>query len=895
MKKLEIWSKTAHMAAALLVAGAGLMPMTSCEQFDDSELKQQITDINDRLTALETEMDAQLTALKAIVDGKTTILSCLLDEETGMYTITLSDKENTVIEIPAAGNEVVPVISFIEEDGVKYWATVGEGGVKTPITDAKGNKLKLEADIPAIALGEDGGWMVSSDGANWTGLGVNSENAAIFSKVENKENSVIFTLADGIELEVNKYRGDAASFYPLVGTQYFDAGEEKTVEFSLDGIVNIAVQEVPYGWYAKTTKSELTIRAPKADAADADQSGTIKILGVTAEGKSFISEVFVKIGTSNFTFTVNKSDMTVNITSGSGSFIYGAMLIDEFNAQTISDGFANYSAPSYIEANGNVSDKPLADILMSEPKSGYTYVVWAAKYSSNNYGDISVAVSDIESSKPISMLNVSFEAADITYDDMSLVIKVTGADDFVRGCFPVSEGIEPFFETLISTATANEYWDGTNSSAMYEGTLSGLSYGTSLLPDTEYVIYALPIVDGKEIKDYTVDDFYYIEKTTLDIHSGNSITLSVSEPECSVNSIIADITPSIKPYKLYSVWMSKEDYGKFETEEAVIMDILTSVALYENYEKPGTYQLRANNLVSGTEGYILSLALMQNGEYAFLATPANVKARTWSTVTLALGDAEVGANSVAIPYTVSGEISKLVYLNLSETDFNNNGGYQGWEKDVTVMQSYLASLEYVDNYNTYMLEGESLPQDNKLVIQNLSAGVDYVFYMIAVDKDENPTYGVELLYTPGVPADKIIRTTDTEKYEFGKPDVAISNYDASGFISYEVTVTPGNDCKEYYVATLENYLYSDNDWRLAFYNTMSVDNFYKFGPYSETKNVKFEFISETASLCIVWIDSNDMYHETWMQPVSDLGTAGGGESEGGEISEDGSAGDNPRF
>ena len=256
------------MAAALLVAGAGLMPMTSCEQFDDSELKQQITDINDRLTALETEMDTQLAALQAIVDGKTTILSCLLDEETGMYTITLSDKENTVIEIPAVGNEMVPVLTYIEEEGVKYWATVSEGGVKTAMTDAAGNKIPVEAETPVLKLGENGEWMVSADGSSWTSLGVTSENAAIFAKAEETETSVIFTLADGTELEVNKFDAAEADIYPLVGKQFFDAGEERIIEFVLEGISNIAVMEVPAGWHAVTTRSSLTVTAPAADDTD---------------------------------------------------------------------------------------------------------------------------------------------------------------------------------------------------------------------------------------------------------------------------------------------------------------------------------------------------------------------------------------------------------------------------------------------------------------------------------------------------------------------------------------------------------------------------------------------------------------------------------------------------
>ena len=135
------------MAAALLVAGAGLMPMTSCEQFDDSELKQQITDINDRLTALETEMDTQLAALQAIVDGKTTILSCLLDEETGMYGVTYMDRTmlNGKIMINTDSEEVDKIFVGCA-GGIDFKAhfAYDSGEVVAPASDMQILKIELK-------------------------------------------------------------------------------------------------------------------------------------------------------------------------------------------------------------------------------------------------------------------------------------------------------------------------------------------------------------------------------------------------------------------------------------------------------------------------------------------------------------------------------------------------------------------------------------------------------------------------------------------------------------------------------------------------------------------------------------------------------------------------------
>ncbi len=901
MKKLEIWSKAAHMAAALLVTGIGLVPMTSCDQFDDSELKQQITDINDRLTALETEMDTQLAALQAIVDGKTTILSCLLDEETGMYTITLSDKENTVIEIPAVGNEIVPVLTYIEEDGVKYWATVSEGGAKTAITGAGGEKIPVEAETPVLQLGENGEWMVSA-GGTWTSLGVTSENVAIFAKAEETETSVIFTLADGTELEVNKFDATEADIYPLVGKQFFDAGEERIIEFVLEGISNIAVMEVPAGWHASTTRSSLTVTAPAADDADADIAGVVKILGVTADGKSFISEVYVEVGEPALEITVSPdqtADITVMANLGyDNSVFYGVMPISEYSPEAVVDGL-NDGSLMYEMTQTSVTDKPLSEILGADLEENTVYIVWAVVSSWSGY------TADDVYSASYQPIKVTFEFTSIKFDDVQMSVNVSGTNDFVPGFIIKDEGAQTFDDILAAVALEGS-WPFRNYGPTYNGSLLYYgSYGdTPLVPGSDYIVYALPLIDGKDIAAYTADDFFYKEISVPDITAGGSVTPQITELATSMSSVSAQIVAD-GAYKVYAQWIPKAEYEAFADEAAIVAQVTASVALFE------PYSFSINSLEAGEEGYLVAVAVDNDAKYAVASQEANLKTLTWSeTTSIALGDVEIGMSSVKIPYTVTGgSVTGLKYVNMTAEEFPQVGGAIGWERDLTVMEKYLAAVE-PDQYGSVQYGVtiipdqygmNPLPEDNVINIDYLSAGREYVFYLVALDENGLPTKGVECTYTPGIEPSLIMRDTDAD-YQKGKPTVTLKSascyndmYPYESFYDITVDITMPAECSEYYLCPLDASMTSD--WVNALYYVLSNAQYSGIYATSSSSDVIIPFIVYGGYIGLVWKDTDGMYHQTELTTCDYqfLGIPAPGSTGGsGESGDEGIAGDNER-
>ena len=132
-----------------LMMGIALAACTP-EAYDDTAIKEQIDNLDDRLTkveedlaTLELNVNAMKTLAEALKSGKYIETVVALEDETG-YTITFSDGSSIVIKNGAKGDKgetgaagstgaagqdgVTPTITVKEIDGVLYWFINGEQG-----------------------------------------------------------------------------------------------------------------------------------------------------------------------------------------------------------------------------------------------------------------------------------------------------------------------------------------------------------------------------------------------------------------------------------------------------------------------------------------------------------------------------------------------------------------------------------------------------------------------------------------------------------------------------------------------------------------------------------------------------------------------------------------------
>lgn len=253
MKKnfTDFFARTGRAIAAAVIALAPVALSCSPDELT-GDLEDRVNDLENRVTELESQMAEQIEALQGLAGG-TTVVSCTLDEETGIYTVVFSDGK--VIEVANAG-EGSSIIGVTEQDGKYYWTIGGElmtdAGEPVPVSVTPGIRVNPETNI----------WEVSPDGETWLSTEITAtEGASIFAKVEDDEDFVYFTLADGSSLKVAKEKDFICE--PLSGKQYFNAGETKTLKLNLSNVEKTTVTK-PEGWKASVSGDVLSITDRKS-------------------------------------------------------------------------------------------------------------------------------------------------------------------------------------------------------------------------------------------------------------------------------------------------------------------------------------------------------------------------------------------------------------------------------------------------------------------------------------------------------------------------------------------------------------------------------------------------------------------------------------------------------
>lgn len=250
--------------STLLLAVSGLF--ISCE-YDDSELKNRLGSLENRVTKLEKlckENNTNIASLQTIVEVLNTqdyIVSVspisFGGEEVG-YTITFAKHDPITIYHGQNGAGVTaPVIGAKEEGGVYYWTIDGEW-----LLDENDNKLRVSGEkgetgekgevgdvgekgetgdkgdkgeagvTPQLKIEEDYWWISYDNGATWTQLekatgedGAKGDTGdSMFQSVTYDEQSVYFTLADGTMITIDRISKDEATSGLENGYAWVDLG-----------------------------------------------------------------------------------------------------------------------------------------------------------------------------------------------------------------------------------------------------------------------------------------------------------------------------------------------------------------------------------------------------------------------------------------------------------------------------------------------------------------------------------------------------------------------------------------------------------------------------------------------------------------------------------------------
>ena len=247
----KIFTTLKSVVAVALIAAMTLA--ASCS-YDDSAIKERVSNVEkdlaaltQRVEALEKKLQSEVDALKALIDGQVVVVDVVTDAE-GNQTIKLSDgKEITVLAPVACDHECTPC----DCDPLQYRVI-------------------------------DGVLEVSADGENWVAVNGVAAECVVANIVLNEDGTATITLANGEEFTVVK--AELIECEAARTGVFVPAGGVRDVAFAVnDAVVDINVMNQPFGWSA--TVEEAT--APEAG----DQGGAAP-MPLAAGGKNYVLKIY---------------------------------------------------------------------------------------------------------------------------------------------------------------------------------------------------------------------------------------------------------------------------------------------------------------------------------------------------------------------------------------------------------------------------------------------------------------------------------------------------------------------------------------------------------------------------------------------------------------------------
>lgn len=306
MKIVKDMKRLINIVLAALAAAAVL---ASCSKYDDTQLRESIEGLTDRVEALESfaeGIQGDITSLQDVLNKAQEGVTVTKVETTAEgWVIYFSDGTTATLRNGEdgaqggtgdkgnqgdkgnpgeSGDAAVPSITIIEdEDGNTFWGYVNEAGESVPFEDENGNPLSTKVDVPEISISEDGYWQVSYDGGQtWTPFDVQAvgDGLSFFKNVTEDQKYYYLELSSGYVLKLLKAYPNPMIMdedgIPIWDAVKFARGETR-IFLLADSTTTYTITK-PSGWAVDLVGREITITAPSIENTFAELSGEISLL-----------------------------------------------------------------------------------------------------------------------------------------------------------------------------------------------------------------------------------------------------------------------------------------------------------------------------------------------------------------------------------------------------------------------------------------------------------------------------------------------------------------------------------------------------------------------------------------------------------------------------------------
>ena len=872
------------------------MVAVSCtEPYDDTQIRQEIADLYEKVSKLEEKLNSEVAALKALIDEKTVVASATKNND-GSWEILLTSGEKITVypqyqpepQAPEVNNGCVTVI---KDGDVYYWAQIVDGKA-VAITDAAGNKIPVAHSAtpefrvnPAtgdVELSVDGGhtWVVVEKAEQEE----TPEPTCIFIGVVDGESSVDFTLANGEVISVPK--AETIDFGVQAGKTFVAPGQSAEVALKAENIDDLTVIAKPEGWKASISGKTLTVVAPaqeKLDAGEAELEGLVKIHAAGGDGKCMVGKLMVSASTASVLLEVVGENVTLYNNTGLrwSGVSYGIATYEEFNAEAIAKAKNNYELMAYelYDTQATVSVKQMYNEMIAQvydPASyvdvptGTSYVIWALA-GSDAWDHVYSADEVVYSVYTPAFLNV--ESTAVSFNSVEISAVGGGYAGYIVGVVAAATAEEAKMQIENSFGNWQMGWGmfGAELKELnYKGDILGFgdAYYPAVYPNTTYVVYILPLVDGKAESDYLVSDLKTYAFTTPNIEAGGSATLTFEALETTYSNIEVAIKGSENTTMIYSVFATADEFAAYKTDEELIQYVIEYNSAYNMMAIGKESTAYISSLNPGDAATVLAFAVDTEGKYSKLYKQefkTNTLAYNAMKVNVDAAASTVGVNNASIKVSTEGGTPvSYRYIAVDTTGYS-------WKDEATTE----TQLALDSNWNVKTIAVADVV-DGYINLEDLTTNNQYAFGIVAIDAEGNPSHATFHYFTPSLPEYPIIRSTN-EAYAAMVPtveSVVAWNSDYGAF-DVTVTVTPAAGTTKYWVAVWdsESAVAPDSPAKDIIDNLMLKEGQY-YGSVSGTEAATFtpsyksgRTYDVKAVVYVAWCDAAGNYYEAVQKPV----------------------------
>lgn len=751
---------------------------TTIEEYDDSEIKEQIELIINKIYELEQKMNSEIQALKDMLAGKIMITSVSTGSD-GVTTVELSNGSSLTL-LPE--KDLKSFVTYITlSDGIDYWAYIDENGKKQLFLDENDKAIPVISDVPEVIVKDDQTWIVIG-GVEYplSGNSVFSDYELIKDELTGEVYAVTFTFGEDMSFTVS-VEGASGFFFVkpsgwstvAISDYYVANGLTERVQVDARGVVDYVLQ-IPDGWRVKEYEDiymgakYFDITAPTADhvrSGVAAADGDLKVVAVLEGGKATVAKLYLT--TNPFKeFNVSLGNVDIKMYNGLQKFVYGVTDASKFKESTILE-----TAKTLLEAyeypiGYGVSDFDLEGVSASEIAgqaltAGRKYTLWAIPALYNADADDSgyyLKEGTIVNCE-FRHTSVKFEVSNASNNDAHLSMDLKGVGSYYVSVVPKADFM---IEDVVYNLNNPGYYTSKTSPMTYEGSVFEFA-GVEAEQATEYVAWFAVAYDGRT---YTEGDVIVCEFATLDLVAGSSVKVTADAPAEYPTEIEIEVKAA-GAEKIYYSYMSASDAKTLATEEDRASYLFGNGTVVE----AESVVAKASDIIEvkpGTDYVFMAVATDAEGKYSeVLAVECKTSPIEYNDIKVALVLEHNDPGNVVVSVSAEGAVDYLYWIGKVSDNVWKSASYLGG--NATKAQQYMYANSGHERFAN--VKAAYPVVDGEIRMTDLTPNTGYVMVVMAKDKNGLYSEAAELKFTPRAVAIGEVVLSSDPKWEAAKPVV----------------------------------------------------------------------------------------------------------------------------